>query len=324
MPKKTKVQVQLICLIVAIILVATFSNIFAQVVPTNQLTSLWLRASAYINWGQTRGSSGYGIRDNAGSMEAKNSGGSWVAIAPSGGAAPDDAPYITQIANATLSNEQAMGALASGLVTNATTTGVQSIYAGTSCTNQFPRSLSTAGAATCATVASTDVNNTIALTGTDINTSNQVTVTHLAAALPFAQGGFGFTTATTGDIFYASGSNTPGKLADVATGSILTSGGIGVAPAWTAAAYTVGVAAGYKIARGSTAFDASNPTTVATGLSTVVSCTATMIRSTALSTGTAFVTHAAPSGANVDFYAWVIAGTASTGTENFDWVCVGT
>src|ERR1039458_2825046 len=39
------------------------------------------------------------------------------------------------------------------------------------------------------TVTSSYVDNSIALTGTDINTSNQVTVTHLASALPAAQGG---------------------------------------------------------------------------------------------------------------------------------------
>lgn len=86
-----------------------------------------------------------------------------------------------------------------------------------------------------------------------------------------------------------------------------------------------GVAAGYKVARGSTSFDGSNPTTVATGLATVVSCDEALRRgSSALSTGTAFATHDAPSGANVDFYEWTIAGTASTGTETFDWICVGT
>lgn len=52
--------------------------------------------------------------------------------------------------------------------------------------------------------------------------------------LLFANGGFGFNTATTGDLFYASAANTPGKLADVATGQVLTSGGIGAAPAYSA------------------------------------------------------------------------------------------
>lgn len=87
---------------------------------------------------------------------------------------------------------------------------------------------------------------------------------------------------------------------------------------------TIGVAAGYRIARGTIALDAANPTTVATGLTTVVSCTSDLVRNTALSAGTAFVTHAVAVGANVDFYAWLLTGAASTGTESFEWVCVGT
>lgn len=86
-------------------------------------------------------------------------------ITSGGGGAPTDATYITQTANGTLSNEQAMGSLGTGLVKNTTTTGVQSIYAGTSCTNQFPRSLDASGAATCASVANADITNaTIDLT----------------------------------------------------------------------------------------------------------------------------------------------------------------
>ena len=43
------------------------------------------------------------------------------------GMAPSDATYIVQTANATLTNEQALGALTTGLVKNTTTTGVLSI-----------------------------------------------------------------------------------------------------------------------------------------------------------------------------------------------------
>jgi hypothetical protein len=74
-----------------------------------------------------------------------------------GGGAPADATYITQTPHADLSAEQAMSALGTGLVLNTTATGVQSIYAGTSCVNQFPRSLNASGAATCASVADTDL-----------------------------------------------------------------------------------------------------------------------------------------------------------------------
>jgi len=80
------------------------------------------------------------------------------------GSAPDSATYITQTADATLSAEQAMGALGTGISINTTTTGVQSIYAGTSCTNQFPRSLDASGAATCATVVDADVDDGITVT----------------------------------------------------------------------------------------------------------------------------------------------------------------
>ena len=86
----------------------------------------------------------------------------------------------------------------------------------------------------------------------------------------------------------------------------------------------VAVGAGYKIARGSTALDGSNPTTVATGLTTVVSCTGTLLRNSAVTSGSAFLTHDTASGANVDWYAWILAGTASAGTETFEWICVGT
>lgn len=37
-------------------------------------------SSRYLNWGSTSGSSGYGLRDNGGTMEYKNSGGSWAAL----------------------------------------------------------------------------------------------------------------------------------------------------------------------------------------------------------------------------------------------------
>lgn len=42
------------------------------------------------------------------------------------------------------------------------------------------------------------------------------------------------TTATTGDIIYATAANTIGKLADVTTGQVLASGGVSTAPAYTA------------------------------------------------------------------------------------------
>ena len=54
------------------------------------------------------------------------------------GTAPDSATYITQTTNATLSAEQSLGALTTGLTLNTVTgsPGVLSAYGGPSCTNQ--------------------------------------------------------------------------------------------------------------------------------------------------------------------------------------------
>ncbi len=46
-----------------------------------------LAADQYVNWGITSGTNGYGIRDNAGTIEFKNSAGSWAPIAASASSA---------------------------------------------------------------------------------------------------------------------------------------------------------------------------------------------------------------------------------------------
>lgn len=73
-------------------------------------------------------------------------------------AAPADGPYWVATASATLTNETDLGALTTGLILG-TVSGIvstPSTYAGTSCTNQFPRSLNASGVATCADVAAAD------------------------------------------------------------------------------------------------------------------------------------------------------------------------
>ena len=62
-------------------------------------------------------------------------------------------------------------------------------------------------------------------------TTGAVTV---AGTLVAANGGTGQSFYTVGDLLYASASTTLSKLADVATGSVLVSGGVGVAPSWSA------------------------------------------------------------------------------------------
>jgi hypothetical protein len=45
-------------------------------------------AGTYLSFGSTYGSTGYGIRDNSGTLEYKNSGGSWAAVGSGGGGTP--------------------------------------------------------------------------------------------------------------------------------------------------------------------------------------------------------------------------------------------
>lgn len=56
-----------------------------------------------------------------------------------------------------------------------------------------------------------------------------------SGVVPCLNGGTGLSAYTIGDLIYASASCALSKLADVATGSVLVSGGVGVAPSWSAA-----------------------------------------------------------------------------------------
>lgn len=57
-------------------------------------------------------------------------------------------------------------------------------------------------------------------------------VVTLANALPVASGGTNITSYAVGDLIYASGATTLSKLVDIATGSALITGGVGVAPSY--------------------------------------------------------------------------------------------
>jgi hypothetical protein len=91
----------------------------------------------------------------------KMSGGVWACAADpgAGSGAPTGSTYITQTADGTLSAEQALGALGTGLMRNTTSSGVIVIYGGTGpVANQFLRSLDAAGAGTFAQVGTADLN----------------------------------------------------------------------------------------------------------------------------------------------------------------------
>jgi hypothetical protein len=86
-----------------------------------------LQAGSYLGFGATSGSAGYGIRDNAGAVEFKNSGGSWQSaptIASSSGGPVDIGlfgPVASVIISVPFSSVEVVGG---SWVTNGNSTGV--------------------------------------------------------------------------------------------------------------------------------------------------------------------------------------------------------
>ena len=72
----------------------------------------------------------------------------------------------------------------------------------------------------------------------------------------------------------------------------------------------------------SIALDGGNPTPVPHPFRSVLAVSASMRRNTALSSGTAFVTTEISANV-VNLYGWVLAGTASAGTELVDVLITG-
>ena len=89
------------------------------------------------------------------------------------------------------------------------------------------------------------------LSGLTPSTATTGAVT-LAGTLGPTSGGTGLTSYTTGDIIYASATNTLSALADVATGNALISGGVSTAPSWGKIGLTTHVSGTLPTANGGT------------------------------------------------------------------------
>jgi hypothetical protein len=76
--------------------------------------------------------------------------------------------------------------------------------------------------------------------------------THVSGTLPVANGGTNITSYTVGDILYASAAGVLSSLADVATGNVIISGGVGVAPSYGKVGLTTHVSGTLPLANGGT------------------------------------------------------------------------
>jgi len=82
--------------------------------------------------------------------------------------------------------------------------------------------------------------------------------TSITGVLDETNGGTGLSSYTVGDLLYASGTTTLSKLADIATGNVLLSGGIGVAPSYGKVGLTTHVSGVLPAANGGTGVDTSS------------------------------------------------------------------
>lgn len=82
-----------------------------------------------------------------------------------------------------------------------------------------------------------------------------------SASLKAKAGGTGQTSFAIGDLLYADTTTTLAKLADVATGNALISGGVGVAPSWGKIGLTTHVSGTLPVANGGTGVTSSTGTT---------------------------------------------------------------
>ncbi len=105
--------------------------------------------------------------------------------------------------------------------------------------------------------------------------------------LAATRGGTGFGTYAVGDMLYADTTTTLNKLADVATGNVLLSGGIGVAPAWGKVNLTTAVSGILPIANGGT-----NSSTALTNGRVIVSSGGSIGERAALATDTLLIGNA--------------------------------
>jgi hypothetical protein len=158
------------------------------------------------------------------------------------------------------------------------------------------------------TLGSSVINSSLTSVGTI------ATGTWNATTIAVNKGGTGLTSYTIGDIVYASGTTTLAKLAGVATGNALISGGVGAAPSWGKIALTTHVSGTLPVANGGTGV------TTSTGTGNVVLSASPTFTGTPLSTTAAADTNTT----QIATTAFVVGQASATNPLALGTVAIGT
>ena len=138
--------------------------------------------------------------------------------------------------------------------------------------------------------------------------------THVDGTLLAANGGTGYASYATGDILYASSSTALSKLADVATGNVLLSGGVSTAPAYGKVGLTTHVVGTLPVGNGGTGAATLTGYVKGTG-TTAMTASATVPVADVSGLGTGVATFlATPSSANL---AAAVTGETGSGALVF-------
>ncbi len=148
--------------------------------------------------------------------------------------------------------------------------------------------------------------------GTNVvsSVSNLPTLT-LNTALAATSGGTGQSSYAIGDLLYASTSTALSKLADVATGNALISGGIGVAPAWGKIGLTTHVSGTLPVANGGT-----GDTTYTNGQLLIGNTTGNTLTKATLTAGTGITITNGTGSITIAGNTGTVASVSGTGTVN--------
>jgi hypothetical protein len=130
----------------------------------------------------------------------------------------------------------------------------------------------------------------------------------VSGALPVTNGGTNITSYTIGDLVYASASGVLSKLADVATGNALISGGVGVAPSYGKIGLTTHVSGTLPLANGGT-----NATTGAGAFANMMGFTTTATAGATTTLTNASTQYQLFTGATFQTVALPVTSTLTTG-----------